>query len=119
MATPLRRAAEVGDDNLECRQLRNHTGHVDGIANYAITYIGREPDGRPAPLTVTADAKCRAYGGANPTLTYKAAAPASSTATAVGRAGDFGDDSLQRRRLRHHTGDVDGLGQLRDELYRA
>ncbi len=39
-------------------------------ANYAITYTGANLTITPRALTVTADAKSKAYGDANPTLTY-------------------------------------------------
>ncbi|WP_164093841.1 MBG domain-containing protein, partial [Stenotrophomonas maltophilia] len=39
-------------------------------ANYAITYAGADLTVTPRAITVTADAKSRVYGDANPALTY-------------------------------------------------
>jgi hypothetical protein len=43
-----------------------------GLSNYAITYVAGNAAITQAALTVTADAQSRAYGVANPTLTYTA-----------------------------------------------
>ncbi len=67
-------------------------------------------------ITVTADAKSRAYGDANPALTYQVGGCGPGQwRYAVGRAGDIGDDSEQCRRLRHHAGHA-GLVELCDIL---
>src|SRR6202043_1655833 len=39
-------------------------------SNYSITYTGANLTVTAAPLTVTADTQSRAYGAANPVLTY-------------------------------------------------
>ncbi|BCG78600.1 MBG domain-containing protein [Mesorhizobium sp. 113-3-3] len=40
-------------------------------SNYAITYVGSNLSVTPRAITVTADAKSRAYGDGNPSLTYQ------------------------------------------------
>ncbi|WP_204324533.1 MBG domain-containing protein, partial [Stenotrophomonas maltophilia] len=40
-------------------------------ANYAITYAGADLTVTPRAITVTADAKSRVYGDANPALTWQ------------------------------------------------
>ncbi|MFX5709962.1 MBG domain-containing protein, partial [Acinetobacter baumannii] len=42
-----------------------------GNANYAITYVGANLTVTQRAITVTADAASRAYGDANPGLTYQ------------------------------------------------
>ena len=64
-------------------------------------------------ITVTADAKSRAYGDANPALTYQVGGCGPRQwRYAVGRAGDVGDDFEQCRHLRDHAGHAGGLEQL-------
>ena len=41
-----------------------------GNSNYTLTYVGNNLAVTPRPVTVTADAQSRAYGDANPLLTY-------------------------------------------------
>ena len=66
---------------------------------------------------MTADAKSRAYGDANPALTYQVGGSGLVNGdTPVGRAGDVGDSGQQRRHLRHRAGHAGVLGQLRAEL---
>ena len=61
-------------------------------------------------ITVTADAKSRAYGDANPALTYQVGgAGLVNGDSLVGRAGDVGDDDEQCRHLRHQPGHAHGL----------
>jgi hypothetical protein len=48
-------------------------GTLAASANYALSYVGANLTVAAAPLTVTADAQSRAYGAANPTLTYLSA----------------------------------------------
>src|SRR4029077_4194371 len=45
-------------------------GTLTASANYALTYVGANLTVTAAPLTVTADAQSRLYGGAHPSLTY-------------------------------------------------
>src|SRR6202030_1925632 len=45
-------------------------GTLAATPNYALTYVGANLTVTAAALTVTADAQSRAYGAANPTLTY-------------------------------------------------
>ena len=45
-------------------------GSLSGGANYAISYTGANLSVTARPLTITADAKTRVYGDANPALTY-------------------------------------------------
>src|SRR6202050_1862738 len=47
-------------------------GTLAASANYTLTYTGANLTVTAAPLTVTANAQTRAYGVANPTLTYVA-----------------------------------------------
>ena len=39
--------------------------------NYALTYVGADLTITARPITVTADAKTKVYGDADPTLTYQ------------------------------------------------
>ena len=39
-------------------------------ANYTLTYVGANLTITPRPITVTADAKTKVYGDADPALTY-------------------------------------------------
>ena len=48
-------------------------GTLAASPNYALTYVGANLTVTAAPLTVTANPQSRAYGAANPTLTYAAA----------------------------------------------
>ena len=85
-----------------------------------MTYAGANLTVGQRALTVTADAQSRAYGDANPALTYQ-----------VGGAG-LGNGDSRRVRWRPSAtaasdvgtygitqGGAGGLGQLRAELYRA
>ncbi|MDO9413832.1 MAG: MBG domain-containing protein [Pseudolabrys sp.] len=45
-------------------------GTLASSSNYALTYVGADLDVTTAALTVTADAQSRAYGAANPALSY-------------------------------------------------
>jgi filamentous hemagglutinin family protein len=45
-------------------------GSLAASSNYALSYVGTNLSVTAAPLTVTADAQSRAYGAANPTLSY-------------------------------------------------
>jgi hypothetical protein len=48
-------------------------GTLAASSNYTLTYIGANLTVTAAPLTVTADAQSRAYGAANPPLSYVSA----------------------------------------------
>jgi hypothetical protein len=85
-------------------------------ANYALNYASANLTVTPRAITVTADAKSRAYGDANPALTYQ-----------VGGSGLVNGDSLSGRSRRRrpaskfgvygiNQGDAGGLGQLRAKL---
>jgi hypothetical protein len=56
-------------------------------SNYTLTYVGNNLAVTPRPVTVTADAQSRAYGDANPLLTY-------TTARNGGDVGLVNGDSL-------------------------
>ncbi|CAN0137695.1 unnamed protein product, partial [Phaeothamnion confervicola] len=58
-------------------------GALDAGSNYALTYAGANLTVAARPLTITADAKSKTYGDANPNLTY-----------AVSGAGLVGGDAL-------------------------
>ena len=93
-------------------------GTLAASGNYALNYTSANLTVGQRAITVTADAKSRAYGDANPALTYQ-----------VGGSGLVNGDRLsgalatsattaeQCRRLRHQPGHARGLGQLRAELY--
>ena len=92
-------------------------GTLAASGNYALNYTSADLTVTQRAITVTADAKSRAYGDANPALTYQVGGSGLANGdTLVGRAGDVGDDSQQCRRLRHQPGHAGGLGQLRAEL---
>ncbi|MGY3611664.1 MBG domain-containing protein, partial [Bradyrhizobium sp. Lot11] len=48
------------------------TGSFSASSNYALTYIGANLSVNQRAITVTADAKSKTYGDANPTLSYTA-----------------------------------------------
>jgi hypothetical protein len=92
-------------------------GTLAASGNYALNYASADLTVTQRAITVTADAKSRTYGDANPALTYQ-----------VGGAGLVNGDALsgalatsatsfeQCRHLRHRAGHARGLGQLRAEL---
>ena len=94
-------------------------GTLAASANYALNYESANLTVTQRAITVTADAKSRAYGDVNPALTYRVRGSGiGQRRQPVGRAGDVGDNSQQYWRLRNQTsGDAGGLGQLRAELY--
>ena len=93
-------------------------GTLAASGNYALNYTSDNLTVTQRAITVTADAKSRAYGDANPALTYQVGGSGLVNGdTPVGRAGDVGDDSQQCRHLRDQAGDTGGLGQLCSELY--
>ena len=77
-------------------------GTLAASGNYALNYTGADLTVGQRALTVTADAKSRAYGDANPALTYQVGGSGLANGdSAVGRAGDVGDHGEQCRHLRH------------------
>ena len=95
-------AGDVGDDSQQCRRLRITQGTLAASGNYALNYTSANLTVTQRAITVTADAKSRAYGDANPALTYQVGGSGLVNGdTLVGCAGDIGDDSQQRRHLRH------------------
>ena len=92
-------------------------GTLAASGNYALNYAGANLTVGQRALTVTADAKSRAYGDVNPALTYQVGGSGLVNGdTPVGCAGDVGDNSEQCRRLRHQAGHAGGLRQLCAEL---
>ena len=74
-------------------------GTLAASANYALSYVGANLTVTAAPLTVTANAQSRLYGGANPTLTYTEtgllngdtlAGALATTATTTSNVGSYG-----------------------------
>src|SRR6202140_48492 len=74
-------------------------GTLASTSNYALTYVGAHLTVTAAALTVTADAQSRAYGAANPTLTYVSSGLVNgdtlsgglaTTATATSNVGPYG-----------------------------
>src|SRR6202035_135728 len=63
LATPATATSNVGAYGIT-------QGTLAATSNYALTYVGASLAVTAAPLTVTADAQSRAYGAANPALTY-------------------------------------------------
>ena len=64
-------AGDIGDNSQQCRRLRHPQGTLAASANYALNYASANLTVTPRAITVTADAKSRAYGDANPALTYQ------------------------------------------------
>ena len=92
-------------------------GTLAASGNYALNYTSNDLTVSQRAITVTADAKSRAYGDANPALTYQVGGSGLVNGDSfVGCAGDVGDDSQQCRHLRHRARHAGGLGQLRAEL---
>ena len=93
-------------------------GTLAASGNYALNYTSNNLTVTQRAITVTADAKSRAYGDANPALTYQ-----------VGGSGLVNGDSLSGALATSATtssnvgiygitpGHAGGLGQLRAELY--
>ena len=92
-------------------------GTLAASGNYALNYASANLTVGQRAITVTADAKSRAYGDANPALTYQVGGSglangdslSGALATSATTASNVGD-------LRHHAGHAGGLGQLRAEL---
>ena len=79
-------------------------GTLSASGNYALNYASNNLTVTQRVITVTADAKSRAYGDANPALTYQVGGSGLANGdSAVGCTGDVGDDSQQCRHLRHQT----------------
>ena len=111
LATSATTASNVGTYGIK-------QGTLAASGNYALNYTSDNLTVTQRAITVTADAKSRAYGDANPALTYQVGGSGLVNGdTPVGRAGDVGDDSQQCRHLRDHAGNTGGLGQLCAELY--
>jgi hypothetical protein len=71
-------------------------GTLAASGNYALNYTGNDLTVGQRAITVTADAKSRAYGDANPALTYQVGgAGLVNGDTLVGRARDVGDGGQQ------------------------
>jgi hypothetical protein len=70
-------------------------------------------------ITVTADAKSRAYGDANPALTYQVGGSGSSTAIRCRGAGDIGDTASNVGDYGITQGTLAASAQLRADLYGA
>ena len=92
-------------------------GTLAASANYALNYASADLTVTPRAITVTADAKSRAYGDVNPALTYQVGGSGlangdilsgalATSATAASNVGIYGIKA-------GHTG---GLGQLCAEL---
>ena len=65
------RAGDIGDNSQQRRHLRHRARHAAASGNYALNYTGDNLTVTQRAITVTADAKSRAYGDANPALTYQ------------------------------------------------
>ena len=77
-------------------------GTLAASGNYALNYASADLTVTQRAITVTADAKSRAYGDTNPALTYQVGGSGLANGDSlVGRAGDVGDNSQQCRHLRH------------------
>ena len=110
LATSATTASNVGTYGI-------NQGTLAASGNYALNYASANLTVTQRAITVTADAKSRAYGDVNPALTYQVGGSGPGQRRhPVGCAGDVGDDSQQCRHLRHQPGDAGGLGQLRAEL---
>ena len=95
-------------------------GTLAASGNYVLNYTGNNLTVGQRAITVTADAKSRAYGEANPALTYQVGGSGLVNGdTLSGACGDIGDNFQRCRHLWHHAGDVGGVRQLRTELYGA
>ena len=89
-------------------------GTLAASSNYALTYTSDNLTVGQRALTVTADAKSRAYGDANPALTYQVGGSglvngdtlSGALATSATTASNVGT-------LRDHAGHAGGLRQLR------
>ena len=76
-------AGDIGDNGQQCRHLRHHAGNAGGLGQLCAELYGRDLTVSQRAITVTADAKSRAYGEVNPALTYQ-----------VGGSGLVNGDSL-------------------------
>ena len=92
-------------------------GTLAASGNYALNYASADLTVTQRAITVTADAKSRAYGDANPALTYQVGGSGlvngdslsgalATSATTASNVGTYGIDAR----------DAGGLGQLRTEL---
>ena len=110
LATSATAASNVGTYGI-------NQGTLAASANYALNYASANLTVTPRAITVTADAKSRAYGDSQSCadLSGRRLGPR-QWRHAVGCAGDVGDDFQRCRRLRHHAGDARGLIELRLRL---
>ena len=93
-------------------------GTLAASGNYALNYTSADLTVTQRAITVTADAKSRAYGDANPALTYQVGGSGLANGdTLSGAIGNISDSSQQCRHLRDRAGDTRGLRQLCSELY--
>ena len=92
-------------------------GSLAASANYALNYASANLTVTQRAITVTADAKSRAYGDANPALTYQVGGSGLANGDTLSGALATSATTVQRcRRLRHHAGDAGGLIELRLRL---
>jgi hypothetical protein len=94
-------------------------GTLAASSNYALTYTENDLTVTRAALSIVADPENRAYGDANPTLTYVETGLVNSD-TLTGTPRDDRDRHVQRRwiTLCHHPRDPGGLLELCAELCR-
>ena len=92
-------------------------GTLAASGNYALNYTSADLTVTQRAITVTADAKSRTYGDANPALSYQVGGSGLVNGdTSVGCAGNIGDNNQQCRCLRHQPGLARGFDQLCAEL---
>ncbi len=87
-------------------------------SNYNLTYVGANLTITQRPITVTADAKSKVYGDADPALTYQitSGSLAFSDAFTGALSREAGENVGN---LRHQAGDAGSLQQLQPDLYRG
>ena len=93
-------------------------GTLAASGNYALNYASADLTVTQRAITVTADAKSRAYGDANPALTYQVGG--SGLANGDTLSGALATSATDSQQCRHLPGIIEGhaggLGQLRAEL---
>ena len=107
--------ATTATANLQCRQLTPSPRARCGIRELRARPTGANLTVTAAALSVVANPQSRAYGAANPTLTYSR--PAWSTANPHRRARHHRRRDFQCRHVRDHSGHARRLSELRADLH--
>ena len=95
-------AGDVGDNSQQCGHLRYRAGTLATSGNYALNYASANLTVTQRAIMVTANTQSRAYGDANPALTYQVGGSGLANGdTLSGALATSATDGEQCRGLRH------------------